>query len=64
MAQHKAANRGRGRTRGPLRSPARNFVATERGVRFEIALDTADKSNLRLSSRLLSVAQSVRTGAP
>ena len=40
-----------------------NFVVTERGVRFEIALDTADKSNLRLSSRLLSVAQSVRTGA-
>ena len=31
---------------------------------FEIALDTADKSNIKLSSRLLSVAQSVRTGVP
>ena len=41
-----------------------NFVVTERRLRFEIALDTADKSNLKLSSRLLSVAQSVRTGAP
>ena len=41
-----------------------NFVLAERRVRFEIALDTADKSNLKLSSRLLSVAQHVRTGAP
>ena len=39
-----------------------NFVVTQQRVRFEIALDTADKSNLKLSSRLLSVAQSVRTG--
>ena len=41
-----------------------NFVVTERRVSFEIALDTADKSNLKLSSRLLSVAHSVRTGVP
>jgi len=38
-----------------------NFIMTERRVRFEIALDTAEKSGLRLSSRLLSVAADVRT---
>jgi len=39
-----------------------NFVVAERRVRFEIALDSAEKSRLRLSSRLLAVAQQVRTG--
>lgn len=41
-----------------------NFVLTDGRVRFEIALDTAEKSGLKLSSRLLAVAQQVRTGAP
>ena len=41
-----------------------NFVVTERRVRFEIALDSAEKSRLKLSSRLLAVAQQVRTGTP
>ena len=41
-----------------------NFVTVERRVRFEIALDSAEKSRLKLSSRLLAVAQQVRTGAP
>jgi hypothetical protein len=41
-----------------------NFVIAERRVRFEIALDSAEKSRLRLSSRLLAVAQQVRTGTP
>jgi uncharacterized protein DUF4154 len=40
-----------------------NFVLTEGRVRFEIALDSAEKSGLRLSSRLLAVAQQV-TGTP
>jgi len=39
-----------------------NFVVAERRVRFEIALDAAEKSGLKLSSRLLAVAQQVRTG--
>ena len=39
-----------------------NFVLVERRVRFEIALDSAEKSGLKLSSRLLAVAQQVRTG--
>jgi hypothetical protein len=41
-----------------------NFVMVERRVRFEIALDSAEKSRLKLSSRLLAVAQQVRTGTP
>jgi hypothetical protein len=39
-----------------------NFVIAERRVRFEVALDTAEKSGLKLSSRLLAVAQDVRGG--
>lgn len=40
-----------------------NFVLADGRVRFEIARDTAEKSGLKLSSRLLAVAQQVRTGA-
>jgi hypothetical protein len=39
-------------------------VASDGRVRFEIALDAADRSGLRLSSRLLALAQSVRPGGP
>lgn len=41
-----------------------NFVLVDRRVRFEIGLDSAEKGGLRLSSRLLAVAQQVRTGTP
>jgi hypothetical protein len=41
-----------------------NFVVTGGRVRFEIALDNAERRALRLSSRLLTVAQSVRTVQP
>jgi hypothetical protein len=41
-----------------------NFVLNDGRVRFEIALDSAEKSGLKLSSRLLAVAQEVRTGMP
>jgi hypothetical protein len=41
-----------------------NFIMADRRVRFEIGLDSAEKSGLRLSSRLLAVAQQVRTGNP
>jgi hypothetical protein len=40
-----------------------NFVRADRRVRFEISVESAEKSGLRLSSRLLAVAQDVRTGA-
>ena len=40
-----------------------NFVLTEGRVRFEISVDAADKAGLKLSSRLLAVAQNVRQGA-
>ena len=41
-----------------------NFVIAGGRVRFEIALDNAERRGLKLSSRLLTVAQSVRTSAP
>jgi hypothetical protein len=41
-----------------------NFVIVERRVRFEVGLDSAEKNGLRLSSRLLAVAQQVKTGTP
>ena len=39
-------------------------VATDGRVRFEVALDAADRAGLRLSSRMLALAQSVRPGGP
>ncbi len=39
-----------------------NFLLLDGRVRFEISVDAAEKSGLKLSSRLLAVAQSVRTG--
>ena len=41
-----------------------NFVIVEGRVRFEISLESAEKRGLRMSSRLLAVAQDVKTGAP
>lgn len=41
-----------------------NFVLVDGRVRFEIALDAAERRGLRLSSRLLAVARTVRTGVP
>lgn len=41
-----------------------NFILVERRVRFEIALDSAERSGLKLSSRLLAVAQQVQKGTP
>ena len=41
-----------------------NFVVADRRIRFEISLESAEKSKLRLSSRLLAVAQQVRPGTP
>jgi len=36
-----------------------NFILADRRVRFEISLEAAEKHNLKLSSRLLAVAQQV-----
>ena len=41
-----------------------NFIIVEQRVRFEISLDSAEKSGLKLNSRLLAVAQQVLSGAP
>jgi hypothetical protein len=41
-----------------------NFTVAAQRVRFEISLDSAEKSGLKLSSQLLAVAQQVITGAP
>jgi hypothetical protein len=39
-----------------------NFVRAEGRVRFEVALDAAEQRELRISSRMLAVASSVRPG--
>jgi len=39
-----------------------NFVRAEGRVRFEVALDAAERRGLRISSRMLSVALNVRPG--
>jgi hypothetical protein len=39
-----------------------NFLLSDGRVRFEVALDKADAGRLRISSRLLAVAVSVRGG--
>jgi hypothetical protein len=36
-----------------------NFRPVDQRIRFEVSLDSADKSRLRLSSRLLAVAEHV-----
>jgi hypothetical protein len=41
-----------------------NFVIVDRRVRFEVALDSVERNGLKLSSRLLAVAQQVKTGTP
>jgi hypothetical protein len=39
-----------------------NFLRGDGRVRFEVALDAAERRNLRISPRMLSVAQSVKPG--
>ena len=39
-----------------------NFLRGEGRVRFEVALDAAERRNLRISPRMLAVAQSVKPG--
>lgn len=68
MAQHVASVAGRpvlvvGESDQAIgQGAAINFLLIERRVRFEIALDTAQKAGLVVSSRLLSVAARVYRG--
>ncbi|MGZ5198447.1 MAG: YfiR family protein [Telluria sp.] len=41
-----------------------NFRTVEEHVRFDVSLDAAERNNVRLSSRLLTVANHVQKGAP
>lgn len=41
-----------------------NFKVIEERVRFDVSLEAADKNNVKLSSRLLTVANHVTRGAP
>jgi hypothetical protein len=41
-----------------------NFLISGGRVRFEVALDSAEKRRLKLTSGVLRVAQNVRSGAP
>lgn len=41
-----------------------NFRIVAERVRFDVSLDAADKKNIKLSSRLLTVANNVQKGAP
>jgi hypothetical protein len=41
-----------------------NFKLVEERVRFDVSLEAADKNNVKLSSRLLTVANHVTRGAP
>ncbi len=41
-----------------------NLVVLDRRIRFEVSLESAEKSKLKLSSRLLAVATQVRSGNP
>ena len=41
-----------------------NFKIVEERVRFDVSLEAADKNNIKLSSRLLTVANHVSKGAP
>lgn len=52
-------------TEGALEQGAMiNFLRVEGRVRFEVAPDAAERRGLRISSRMLAVAQHVRTGRP
>jgi hypothetical protein len=41
-----------------------NFRLVDERVRFDVSLEAADKNNIKLSSRLLTVANHVSKGAP
>jgi hypothetical protein len=41
-----------------------NFRIIDEHVRFDVSLDAAERNNVRLSSRLLTVANRVQKGAP
>jgi hypothetical protein len=48
---------------GPPTGSVINFTIVDRRVRFDVALDAAERNNVKLSSRLLTVANRVQKGA-
>jgi hypothetical protein len=49
---------------GPRPGSVINFRIVDERVRFDVSLEAADKNNIKLSSRLLTVANHVSKGAP
>jgi hypothetical protein len=49
---------------GLLHGSVINFKIVEERVRFDVSLEAADKNSVKLSSRLLTVANNVLKGAP
>lgn len=49
---------------GLLHGSVINFRIVAQRVRFDVSLDAADKNHIKLSSRLLTVANQVHKGAP
>lgn len=49
---------------GLQQGAAINFRIIDEHVRFDVSLDAAERNNVRLSSRLLTVANHVQKGAP
>jgi hypothetical protein len=41
-----------------------NFIRFDDRIRFEVSLEAAERRNLHISSRMLAVAQNVRSGIP
>lgn len=48
--------------KGPVEGSVINFRIIDKRVRFDVSLDAADKYNVKLSSRLLTVAHQVHKG--
>jgi hypothetical protein len=49
---------------GLLQGSAINFRVVDEHVRFDVAIDAAERSGVKLSSRLLTVANRVQKGTP
>ena len=49
---------------GQLRPSVIQFKLVDNRVRFDVALDAAERSNLKISSRMLVVAHQVKRGGP
>lgn len=41
-----------------------NFVTVDERIRFDVSMDNAERGDLKISARLLAVAQKIETGRP